>query len=73
LPTNHLLQCQGDNWTVENLTFDMGGLYSIGDRLFGYFLARQQLASGKLRNNQKREVGNHCFRRQELGYRKELY
>ena len=24
MPTNHLLQCQGDNWSVENLTFDMG-------------------------------------------------
>lgn len=24
VPTNHLLQCDGDNWTVENLTFDMG-------------------------------------------------
>jgi parallel beta-helix repeat protein len=24
MPTNHLLQCDGDNWSVENLTFDMG-------------------------------------------------
>ena len=24
MPTNHLLQCEGDNWSVENLTFDMG-------------------------------------------------
>jgi parallel beta-helix repeat protein len=24
MPTNHLLQCNGDNWSVENLTFDMG-------------------------------------------------
>jgi parallel beta-helix repeat protein len=24
IPTNHLLQCEGDHWTVENLTFDMG-------------------------------------------------
>ncbi|HET7899388.1 MAG TPA: glycosyl hydrolase family 28-related protein, partial [Flavisolibacter sp.] len=23
MPTNHLLQCSGDNWSVENLTFDM--------------------------------------------------
>ena len=23
MPTNHLLQCDGDNWSVENLTFDM--------------------------------------------------
>jgi hypothetical protein len=24
MPRNHLLQCDGDNWSVENLTFDMG-------------------------------------------------
>jgi len=24
MPTNHFLQCVGDNWSVENLTFDMG-------------------------------------------------
>jgi parallel beta-helix repeat protein len=24
IPRNHLLQCDGDNWSVENLTFDMG-------------------------------------------------
>ncbi len=24
LPKNYLLQCDGDNWSVENLTFDMG-------------------------------------------------
>jgi parallel beta-helix repeat protein len=24
MPKNHLLQCDGDNWSVENLTFDMG-------------------------------------------------
>jgi parallel beta-helix repeat protein len=24
MPANHLLQCDGDNWSVENLTFDMG-------------------------------------------------
>jgi len=24
IPTNHLLQCDGDNWSVENLTFEMG-------------------------------------------------
>jgi hypothetical protein len=24
MPRNHLLQCYGDNWSVENLTFDMG-------------------------------------------------
>ena len=24
MPTNHLLQCDGDNWSVENLTFAMG-------------------------------------------------
>ncbi|PYL24986.1 MAG: hypothetical protein DMF44_03610 [Verrucomicrobia bacterium] len=24
MPRNHLLQCDGDNWTVENLTFNMG-------------------------------------------------
>jgi hypothetical protein len=24
MPTNHLLQCDGDNWSVENLTFEMG-------------------------------------------------
>src|SRR5205814_6469026 len=24
MPKNHLLQCHGHNWTVENLTFDMG-------------------------------------------------
>jgi hypothetical protein len=24
MPTDHLLQCDGDNWSVENLTFDMG-------------------------------------------------
>ena len=23
MPKNHLLQCYGDNWSVENLTFDM--------------------------------------------------
>jgi hypothetical protein len=23
MPRNHLLQCDGDNWSVENLTFDM--------------------------------------------------
>ena len=23
MPTNYLLQCDGDNWSVENLTFDM--------------------------------------------------
>src|ERR1039457_6053543 len=23
MPTNHLLQCDGDNWSVENLAFDM--------------------------------------------------
>ena len=24
IPMNHLLQCDGDNWSVENLTFDTG-------------------------------------------------
>ena len=24
MPRNHLLQCDGDNWIVANLTFDMG-------------------------------------------------
>jgi parallel beta-helix repeat protein len=24
IPKTHLLQCDGDNWSVENLTFDMG-------------------------------------------------
>ena len=24
MPTDHLLSCEGDNWSVENLTFDMG-------------------------------------------------
>jgi parallel beta-helix repeat protein len=24
MPRTHLLQCDGDNWSVENLTFDMG-------------------------------------------------
>ena len=24
MPTNHLLRCDGDKWSVENLTFDMG-------------------------------------------------
>jgi pectate lyase-like protein len=24
MPTNHLLQCDGDKWSVENLTFEMG-------------------------------------------------
>jgi parallel beta-helix repeat protein len=24
MPTYHLLPCEGDNWSVENLTFDMG-------------------------------------------------
>jgi parallel beta-helix repeat protein len=24
MPTDHLLPCEGDNWSVENLTFDMG-------------------------------------------------
>ena len=30
MPTNHLLQCDGDNWSVENLTFDMGDYTSPG-------------------------------------------
>jgi parallel beta-helix repeat protein len=30
MPTNHLLQCDGDNWSVENLTFDMGDYTSRG-------------------------------------------
>ena len=32
MPTNHLLQCDGDNWSVENLTFDMGD-YTPSGRL----------------------------------------
>src|SRR3954462_8457031 len=24
MPTDHFLPCEGDNWSVENLTFDMG-------------------------------------------------
>jgi parallel beta-helix repeat protein len=30
MPTYHLLQCDGDNWSVENLTFDMGDYTSPG-------------------------------------------
>jgi parallel beta-helix repeat protein len=30
MPTNNLLQCEGDNWSVENLTFDMGDYTSRG-------------------------------------------
>ncbi len=30
MPTNHLLQCDGHNWSVENLTFDMGDYTSPG-------------------------------------------
>jgi len=30
MPTYHLLQCEGDNWSVENLTFDMGDYTSAG-------------------------------------------
>lgn len=30
MPTNHLLQCDGDNWSVENLTFDMGDYTAPG-------------------------------------------
>jgi parallel beta-helix repeat protein len=30
MPTNHLLQCDGDNWSVENLTIDMGDYTSRG-------------------------------------------
>jgi parallel beta-helix repeat protein len=30
MPTNSLLQCDGDNWSVENLTFDMGDYTSPG-------------------------------------------
>jgi hypothetical protein len=36
MPTDHFLLCEGDNWSVENLTFDMGdytpsvGLAAIG-------------------------------------------
>jgi parallel beta-helix repeat protein len=29
-PTNHLLQCDGDSWNVENLTFDMGDYTAPG-------------------------------------------
>ena len=61
MPTNHLLQCDGDNWSVENLTFDMGD-YTHRPALRPS-LQGQQLASGKLRDHQKREVGNHRLRR----------
>ena len=30
MPTDHLLPCEGDNWSVENLTFDMGDYTSPG-------------------------------------------
>ena len=30
MPTNHLLQCDGENWGVENLTFDLGDYTSPG-------------------------------------------
>jgi len=30
MPTNHLLQCDGDNWSVENLTFDMQDYFTRG-------------------------------------------
>ena len=30
MPTNHLLQCDGDNWSVEKLTFDMGDYTAPG-------------------------------------------
>ena len=58
MPTNHLLQCDGDNWSVENLTFDMGDYTSPG--MAAITLQRQQLESSELRDSQKREVGNHA-------------
>jgi len=30
MPTDNLLPCEGDNWSVENLTFDMGDYTSKG-------------------------------------------
>jgi parallel beta-helix repeat protein len=30
MPTDHFLPCEGDNWSVENLTFDMGDYTSPG-------------------------------------------
>ena len=30
LPTDHLLPCEGDNWSVQNLTFDMGDYTAPG-------------------------------------------
>ena len=30
MPTDHFLPCEGDNWSVENLTFDMGDYTSAG-------------------------------------------
>lgn len=30
MPTDHLLPCEGDNWSVQNLTFDMGDYTSPG-------------------------------------------
>ena len=35
MPTNTLLQCDGDNWSVENLTFDMGDYTSPGSAAIG--------------------------------------
>ena len=38
MPKNHLVQCDGDNWTVENLTFNMGDYpicWLIGHHLQG--------------------------------------
>jgi parallel beta-helix repeat protein len=30
MPTDHFLPCEGDNWSVENLTFDMGDYTAPG-------------------------------------------
>jgi hypothetical protein len=36
MPTYHLLPCEGDNWSVENLTFDMGDYTpSVGQAAIG--------------------------------------
>ena len=72
MPTNHLLQCEGDNWSVENLTFDMGDYTPLG-RLFGHFLPGQQLASEKLCDHQKRQMGDRGIWWQQLVYRRKLH
>ena len=56
MPTDHFLPCEGDNWSVENLTFDMGD-HTPAPGLGGYQFARATTGEWQIAQSSKAGSG----------------